>query len=637
MPRFIPEEKISEISGVADIVEIISESVVLKKAGKDYSGLCPFHSEKTPSFSVSPAKQVFHCFGCGAGGNVYSFLMKKEDISFLEAVKRIAARYGIELPQKEMTDEQRQHLRLREELFSVNEAAMEFFRRSLEDPRGTFAREYLRKRGITAEVQEIFKIGFAPAGWENLINEFRQKRIPAALAEQAGLIIPRKQGGGYYDRFRNRIIFPIIDGRGAVSGFGGRVMDDGMPKYLNSPESPIYHKSRSLYGLHHTRLKCREADAVFLVEGYFDLIAMARHGIENGAATLGTSLTRDHVRLLKRCAAQAFLVYDADPAGLRAAVRSIDIFESEGMAVRVMVLPEGHDPDTYLFENGADAFLRIAENALSAFDFLMEEKIRQHGLSIEGKVQVVSELASYIESVRDPVKRSLYVQALGERIGVAEAHIHEKIGPLPKNNGQRSGFHGDDPYDEAPQLWPDDLSPGDLPPDDYMMADLEPDLGPDFGYNAPSAVGKAAQQRSGDRLERRMIEMMFQCPDMASEVARRGIVACFRDHRIKAVGEMLLSRPGSSLSEIADQMADEESRGLITALAAQENGWRPDDCYRLMEQFLARRRPVDKDLQEKIRAAEAGDDALLFQLLEEKKLRALSAFKPEVFKPEGNG
>ncbi len=619
MSGFIPEEKISEIRSAADIVEIVSESVVLKKTGKDYVGLCPFHSEKTPSFTVIPLKQMYYCFGCGIGGDVFNFLMKKEGLSFPESVKILADRYGIELPKKEMSDEEKQKLRLREALFSVNGAALDFFRQSLEGPRGRAAREYLKGRGIDPSVLELFKIGFAPPGWENLITEFQNRRITADLAEQAGLIIPRKKGAGYYDRFRNRIIFPIIEPRGAVIGFGGRVMDDGMPKYLNSPESPIYHKSRSLYGLHHTLEKCRRADAVFLVEGYFDLIAMVQHGIENGAATLGTSLTPDHVRLLKRCASKAFLVYDSDPAGLRAAERSLDIFEKAGMTLRVMTLPDGYDPDTYLFKFGADEFYRIAENALSAFDFLMESKIRQHGLSLEGKVSIVSDLAEHLFGVADPVKRSLYIQAIAERVGVGEKSIQEKIGAVRKNIPP--DFPSDD---EPPPLWPDDLphgfwgddpgyDPMDFPASDHPMGTLD---------------HPEEERHFGDRMERRMVAMLLQCPEMASEVARRGVVACFRNEQLKSIGEMLLNHPNPSPAETEAALADEGSRALFSDLSLQEETWRPDDCCRLMEQFLARRRPGEKDLQEKIRAAEqSNDERLLFELLKKKQLQALSACK----------
>ena len=297
MATFIPEDKITAIKNSADIVEIISESVVLKKAGKNHLGLCPFHAEKIPSFTVNSEKQIFYCFGCGEGGNIFSFLMKKEGLSFPEAAERLARRCGIEIPTKRMSPEQKKRMNERENLFAINRQAMDFFQQSLRDSAaGKNAMEYLNNRGIKKETINSFCLGYAPAEWDKLVNFFSEKRISPALAEKSGLIVPRKGKSGYYDRFRDRIIFPIFDESRQVIGFGGRVLDDSMPKYLNSPETPLYNKSRSLYGLHSAKEKCRESHSVFIVEGYFDLLALHQHGIQNSVATLGTSLTHEHVR-----------------------------------------------------------------------------------------------------------------------------------------------------------------------------------------------------------------------------------------------------------------------------------------------------------------------------------------------------
>ena len=300
MADFIPEEKISEIRNAADIVEIISEAVVLKKTGRNYVGLCPFHAEKTPSFSVNPEKQIFYCFGCATGGSVFSFLMKQQGMTFPEAVKAVAQRCGIELPRREMSPAERRRASERELLLGINRKAMAYYSGVLKHPvAGRKARAYLEKRGFAAAIIEQFALGYAPEGWDPLIRHLGAGRERLQLLEKAGLVIPRKTGSGCYDRFRDRIVFPILNAARQVIGFGGRVLDDGLPKYLNSPETPIYTKGRSLYGIDLAREDCRKSETVFVVEGYFDLLALHQHGIQNAVATLGTALTPEHVRVLK--------------------------------------------------------------------------------------------------------------------------------------------------------------------------------------------------------------------------------------------------------------------------------------------------------------------------------------------------
>jgi DNA primase len=272
---FIPEEKIAEIKDACNIVDVVGETVLLKKAGKNYLGLCPFHAEKTPSFTVSPDKQMFYCFGCGEGGNVFSFLMKQQGTSFPETVKLLAERTGVALPEQRQTPEQKRRLSEREAILDLNDLTVGLYQKTLQrDPRGQAARDYLSKRGFRTEVIEAYRIGFAPAGWDNLTRYFERRGVPLDVAYKAGLVAPRRQGQGYYDRFRERIIFPIANHRGKVIAFGGRVLDDALPKYLNSPETEIYRKSHSLYGLDIAQAHCRAAEQVYIVEGYFDVIAL---------------------------------------------------------------------------------------------------------------------------------------------------------------------------------------------------------------------------------------------------------------------------------------------------------------------------------------------------------------------------
>lgn len=580
MSNFIPDDKLSDIRHSADIVEIISDSVILKKSGKNFLGLCPFHSEKTPSFSVSPDKQMYYCFGCGAGGNVFTFLMEHDGLSFPECARLLANRYGISLPSADLSPEEKERISLRENLFSVNRRARDYFAENLRGEVGKRAMAYLKERGIAEATVEAFELGFAPEGWDRLLRYFSGKRVSRSLLSTAGLVVPRKSGDGVYDRFRNRIIFPIADIRGQVAGFGGRVMDDEVPKYLNSPETPVYHKARSLYGLHRTRPRCREQGTVFLVEGYFDLLTLWQYGIGNCAATLGTSLTPDHVRMLKGMAEEVVLVYDSDAAGVNAAARSVAIFDGEQVDARIMVLPSGHDPDTFLRQAGPDAFRTEAEKALGMIPFMMESAIRTHGLSLEGKVRVISEMAGPISAVTDSIKRSLYVQALAERTQVAEEQILKKIGEA----GQ--------PRKRAPSKAPEKSSP----------------------------------RGKGERIERMIVAMMLQYPDMIPEVRERRVLEHFKDDRLAGIGRTVMAHPDRIGSGIDILFEDPEKRRMAAALTMKEEPWDADGCRRLLDQFETGLARSETSLIQRIREAERRKDtARLLALLKEKQQRARGA------------
>ncbi len=580
MSNFIPDDKLSEIRHAADVVDIISEAVILKKSGKNFLGLCPFHSEKTPSFTVSPDKGMYYCFGCGAGGNVFTFLMEHDGLSFPECARMLAARYGISLPTEDMAPGEKERIHLRERLFSVNRQAREYFAANLRGPMGKRALTYLTDRGITMETIETFDLGFAPEGWDRLLRRFGGQSVSRDLLKTAGLIVPRKESDGYYDRFRNRIMFPIADIRGQVAGFGGRILDEGVPKYLNSPESPVYHKARSLYGLHRTRPRCREQGRVFLVEGYFDLLALWQHGIGNAAATLGTSLTPDHARMLKGVAGEVVLVYDSDTAGMNAAGRAVPIFEGEKVDARILVLPAGHDPDTFIRQEGAEAFRTLSENAQGMIPFMMESAIQAHGLNLEGKVRVISEMAPHLAAVTDPVKRSLYVQALADRTQVAEERIVDKL---------READHPRKP---------------------------KPEPGPE----------KPAALETGRRIERKIVALMLQHPEWIPEVQERGVLAHFQDERLAAIGRAVSGRPdrvGSNLDMLLD---DGENRRIAAALTVTDEPWDPGGCRRLLNQFQAGQERKERSLIQRIKEAERRKDtARLQELLREKQQRARDA------------
>ncbi len=615
MANFIPEDKISEIKNAADIVDVVSEAVLLKKTGKNYVGLCPFHSEKTPSFTVSTDKQIFYCFGCGTGGNVFSFLMKQEGLSFPEAVRRLARRYGIDLPDKPMSPGRKRQIDERERLFGLNREAMDFYHRTLmTSGTGRRAKAYLDQRGISDRTIDDFKLGFAPDGWDRLLNHFSKKRVSPLMVEKAGLVVPRKNKSGYYDRFRNRIIFPIFDSNRQVIGFGGRVLDDSLPKYLNSPETPIYDKSRSLYGIHRAREKCRDSGTVFIVEGYLDLLALHQHGIENCVATLGTALTAQQVRLLTRFAGQIILVYDSDEAGLRSAQRCIEIFWQEHIDFRrqdvfreekadthILVLPAGHDPDSYIFKYGPEKFLEAADRAPGIITFLMDCAVRKYGLSTEGKIRIISEIQAPLAAINDPVARTLYIKQAAERIGVDERAVARRV---------------------------------ETAADEKRFAAGVPGRG--VGRSGESGKGDAAgppgddeMDRPESRTERKIIAMMLQFPDILTEIKEQNVLKYFGNNVLKKIGEFILEvypQTGSQVSELIVRMDNRQQQQIVAALAMGDESWNMKGCLRLLGRFVETGRKIQESglLDEKIRTAEKNNDqVLLLSLLKQKQKMAM--------------
>jgi DNA primase len=592
LAAIIPEDKIREIRNAADIHEIISESVVLKKTGKNYQGLCPFHAEKTPSFSVNPSKQIFYCFGCGVGGDAIDFLMKKEGMSFPEAVRDLARRTGIHIPTGPVSPEQKQRMTEREQLLKVNRLAKEFYQGRLKGPGGDMARKYLAGRKLDMEIIDRFQIGYAPDGWDQLAGFFRHRRVPAALAEKVGLIAPRRNGNGHYDKLRNRIIFPILNASKQVIGFGGRVMDDALPKYLNSPETPIYNKGRSLYGIDQAKQPARENECVYIVEGYLDLIAMAQHDIRNTVATLGTALTGEHVRLLRGLVGskgKVVLVFDSDNAGIKAAERSIEVFAKEYMDAYILVLEEGHDPDSFLFEYGAERFQNAAENALSTVSFLIESAVKRHGLSPEGKIRIISDVQKPLSAIEDPVARSLYVKSVCERIDVDENAVMEKIGELKRQTGKPEGVMKNQPRH------------GNMPPEtDVDLRDLSREA----------------------RMESRIVSMMLQFPSMIEEVRIRGLVEMFENRTLKMICQTILGYPpeaGLSPAAMFSRIESEKLRAFAASLAIGDESWDEGGCMKLLSQFETSRARRSRSLLRDIKAAESSDDPeALKRLLEEK-------------------
>jgi DNA primase len=423
---------IEEVRARTDIVEVVSRYVNLKKSGKYYMGLCPFHLEKTPSFAVSPERRIFHCFGCQAGGDVFAFLMKRENMSFPEAVKELAERAGVKLPEPRESAEDARRRREKEEILRALEWAASFYERMLEEEEGHGAREYIERRGIGPDLARRFRLGYAPDAWDALQAEARSAGIPREALAGAGLICPREQGGGFYDRFRRRMMFPICDHRGRVLGFGGRLIEtatggDGgrdvsgnpPPKYLNSPETSVYTKGRVWYALHLAKQAIRARDQAIIVEGYMDAITCHGAGIENVIASCGTALTQEQVQAVVPFGCEVVVSFDSDSAGTAATLRSLELLKAAGCRVRVAQVPDAKDPDDFVRTYGAEAFREIIGGAEPVVDYVFRRATEELGRSDPAaKGAVVERVAPFIWSISNEVEQSSYVSRISEALAV---------------------------------------------------------------------------------------------------------------------------------------------------------------------------------------------------------------------------
>ena len=423
----ISQEKIEEIRSLTDIVEVVGEYVSLKKRGSHFFGLCPFHQEKTPSFSVNPSLGIYKCFGCGKGGDVFNFLMEIEGIRFIEAVRLLAEKAGIPLPEsaEEMDDEVNK-------LFHVLRFAARFYHQQLvasDEGRREGLRYFMEERRFSSDTIQRFGLGYAPRAWDALIQAAAEAHISSDLLEQAGLVV-RKGAHRTYDRFRHRVIFPIFSPAGQVLGFGGRRLDPSDPaKYINSPETPVYHKSKVLYGLYQAKQAIRQKGEALLVEGYTDVITLSQAGVEHVVATSGTALTRHQVRLLKRYASSAVLVFDGDVAGVSAMLRGILPFLEEGMGVYFLTLPAGSDPDTWVREHGKEAFQEYLQRNRQDFIAFRIAQARASGQwnVPENQAAVIHEILRLIHAIDDPIRRNTYVHRLSEISHIPDIHLFEQL------------------------------------------------------------------------------------------------------------------------------------------------------------------------------------------------------------------
>jgi DNA primase len=417
----IPEATISEIRSRVDIVDFVGHYVQLKKAGRNHKGLCPFHDEKTPSFNVNPDRQIYHCFGCQAGGDVVGFLMQHENLTFPEAVRTLAHECGVEVPEERGDPEARG---ISERVFEANEVAQRLYVDVLASAEGEVARAYLAKRGLSSDDARELGVGFAPDRWDAVERALRSKKIDAELGEKAGLLAPRKGGNGHYDRLRGRVTFPIYDVRRRIIGFGGRAMGaDQEPKYLNTPESPVFRKRESFYGFPWALESIRRRDRVIVCEGYFDRIALHRAGLGEALATCGTALSLEHARNLRRRTRTVVLLFDGDEAGRNAMEKALEVLLPEGLRARAALLPDGQDPDDFLAAHGAEALCELVDEGPDALELAIRRVVARGVASPADKADAVAHVAPLIMLVADAVEREAYVRRLALATDSSEAAV----------------------------------------------------------------------------------------------------------------------------------------------------------------------------------------------------------------------
>jgi DNA primase len=433
-------EIIDQVRQVSSIVEIASQYTTVKKRGRRWVGLCPFHTEKTPSFTLDEDKQLYHCFGCGAGGDIFSLLMEKENLNFPEALRYLAEKYHVPLPERERINPE--VLKLEDKLFKMNELALGFFRKNLfHTQEGTKALEYLKKRGLADDTIQRLRIGYALNSWDSLVSFFQGKNAPVSLLEKGGLVVPGKKPNEYYDRFRGRVIFPIFSLTGKVVAFGGRTIVDAEPKYLNSPDTPLYSKGKLLYGLNFTKEAIRNQGVLILVEGYTDFSALYQAGIGNVAASLGTALTTYQVAQALRFAPRIVINYDGDSAGRTAAARAVPLCLEKGLNIQVLSLPEKLDPDAFIKKQGREKYLTLMKKAVPGLKFLVDALAGEARMSIpEEKGRVVRAIVKEIEKVPDAVARSEYLKEASQYLGVGEEVLRGIIEGPP--SGKRDESQG---------------------------------------------------------------------------------------------------------------------------------------------------------------------------------------------------
>jgi DNA primase len=560
-----PEGFVEEVRQAADIVRFISDHISLKKAGNSWKGLCPFHNEKTPSFNVRSEPAVFHCFGCGEGGDVFKFVMLRERVGFPEAVETVARRFGVSVPERRVDagPERKQ----REELLAVLDAAARHFEAQLWTGPGTAAREYLLGRGFKKETLEKIHAGAAADSWSSVLDALR-RQFPLPALTMAGLVLERSDGKGHYDRFRNRAVFPIYDESGKVVGFGARSLDGSEPKYLNSPESPVYQKGKVLYGMNWAKEPIRRSSRAVLMEGYLDVARAIEAGVGEAVATCGTALTPGHARLVRRFADAVAVNFDQDDAGRKAARKSIDLLIEEGLRVTVVELPEKHDPDSFVREKGAEAYQARVDEAPPWLEWVMRRAAADHDTGTpEGKAAFLADLLPSLGRITSAVERSAWLDKAVDRGALDRAAARYELqrsmarggAPAPVSTGSRP----------APPPPPKPAAGALLPAERYLLA---------------------------------LVLQGSEGVDAALRELDEGEMAGLRSAPVlKAALEMAARGERVTVAALQEALTDEDCRRLVSELAvagAPERGPAPGECVRELKRrpLQARMAQIQKDL-----------------------------------------
>lgn len=576
----IPEEKVREVAERISIVEVVSEYVQLRRSGGNFLGLCPFHGEKTPSFNVNPAREIFHCFGCGVGGNAFSFVMKMEGLSFPEAVKLMARKTGIEIEERQLTPAEKKTEDERQQFKKINELAAAYYRSILQKgDEGEPARKYLVKRAVAGDISEAYRLGFAPDRRDGLVKHLARNGMDLEVAAKLGVI--RKGDAGRYDLLRNRLIFPIRDARGQIIAFAGRVLDSSLPKYINSPESPLYHKSSVLYGLDLALPAVRTENSIIIVEGYFDHLALYRAGIRNVVATCGTALTPSHVALIKRHAERVYTLFDSDSAGMKATIRSMELFLEQRMPAYVITLPAGDDPDSYLAANPVGAFAERMKQARPTFDFFVRALLAETPPdSVDNKVRVLDEIVPRFRKIADPVERDLYEKEICRLTGITVHSFRKRMGGMK-------------------------LSTNDSPTCQKQKLALE------------------------DNSQETLLAVLLNYPDARAEVVRNGVENMFRGIHLE-LARMLLDaladgEDAKSLSHLAADIENPELRTMLSRILVSDEQmadieWR--DVFRQCSRGREKRELSSiKEIAMRLAVLEAGSEEYCLLLKQADDLR----------------
>lgn len=586
------QQIVDRVQSGNDIVEIIGQYLTLKRSGRNLKACCPFHQEKTPSFMVNPEKQIFHCFGCSAGGDVFSFLMRHENMTFPEALRQLAERAGITLP--EYSSKQGEGPSENERLYEIYRYAMDFYHAQYKDPvKGKMARDYFQKRGFEAALADELKMGWAPEGWRNLFDFLSKKGFQESILLKSALVM-RSPKGNLYDTFRERLLFPIANLQGKIMAFGGRLVRDVEgPKYLNSPENPVFQKRRELFGLYLAKKHIdRDLPRILVVEGYFDFLRLYQYGFKATVATLGTSLTEDHVQVLKRFAQEAVVVYDGDKAGEAAALRGLEVFLEGGMNVKIARVPAGYDPDDFVLKQGAEAFQKVLEEARDFFDFKLEVMLSRFNRADSlGLIRITNEFMETFSKIQNPVLTERYLRKLAGALGVDENSLRTELIKLRKKQEKII------PRQPLP-LAPAAIKREEIGPDELLLLAV--------------AIEDASLRK----------ELLLECEESDfADPELRGIYQYFANLEASGSIEARAAGPSAAWAKIFNRLTNPVLKENLTKLSAMN--WDSDQRQKAFTDCLAQMRlhKSDKKLEQLRRsiakAEREGDQSGLETLMQE--------------------